>query len=397
MKARYQANLAAVMYSPNLGDGVIAECYSSVASQAGSDVRWLDLAGRTDFAPAKMSMRTHALTVLNALPRGLSDQIASMLVSKQISNRLVPLAEDVMKDAQGVVIGGGQLFADANMNFPMKIGKVVEIAAGRGLPIAIHAVGVAAKWSPPAQAYFRAALGAQSLCYISVRDHRSRDNLAAHIQSFGLKAPEIQIYPDPGFLASKAVPACPEGTEIGIGVTHPAALRNHGASNIRDTAQSFAARFIALGKQLHAAGDRVAFFTNGSPEDEVCLEHVRRLLAPQNGMRVVDRPQTPKKLMQLISGFKAVVSHRMHASIVAYSYGIPFVGMSWDPKLEGVFDLMDRRPFLIDGDMQDLQMVVKTIQSSIETSIDLQHHARLLSETDEGVRASLTALARASG
>ena len=60
--------LAAVMYSPNLGDGVIAECISSVLhSEAGAASTWLDLAGRTQFETGEVGARSVKLRILNKI------------------------------------------------------------------------------------------------------------------------------------------------------------------------------------------------------------------------------------------------------------------------------------------------------------------------------------------
>ena len=63
--------LAAVMYSPNLGDGLIAECITRIAAQGGMEPpRWLDIAGRQGFAaPQRPGLRAAALGVLEHLPR----------------------------------------------------------------------------------------------------------------------------------------------------------------------------------------------------------------------------------------------------------------------------------------------------------------------------------------
>lgn len=389
--------LSAVMYSPNLGDGVIAECFSSVArAEEGVSVDWLDLAGRTRFETGSGALRAKALGLLHALPAPLSDRVSAALVTRQIESRLAPLADGLLAGASGLILGGGQLLADANLNFPLKVARLFEMSEARGLPAAINSIGVAQRWSPRASELFRAPLTAPGLKFISVRDRASRDNLAAHYRSYGGPPhPEIAVFPDPGFLASIAVPAeapDPAGV-VGVGVTHPASLRNHGATSLRATVGEFAGRFVALGQALHDEGFRVEFFTNGSPDDEECLAEVaKRLPAGAPGMSVAPRAQTPVALIRRIAAYRALVSHRMHASIIAYSYRIPFLGLSWDPKLEGVFDMMGRRRHLSEGDLSDPGKTVRNFLASLQEPIDAAHHAALLAEAQAGVEAILAAL-----
>lgn len=389
--------LSAVMYSPNLGDGVIAECFSSLArSRERVAVDWLDLAGRTRFEEGSGALRAKVLGLLHALPAPLSDRVSAALVGRQIRTRLAPLAGNLLEGASGLILGGGQLLADANLNFPLKVARLFEMSEARGLPSAINSIGVSQKWSPRATELFRGPLTARGLKFVSVRDQASRDNLAAHYRRYGgAPHPEIAIFPDPGFLASIAVPVeapDPAGT-VGVGVTHPASLRNHGATNLRANVREFAGRFVALGQALRAEGFRVEFFTNGSPDDEDCLAEVAKLLpAGAEGLSVAPRAQTPAALIRRIAAFRGLASHRMHASIVAYSYRIPFLGLSWDPKLEGVFDMMGRRSHLAEGGIADPRATLRAFLGSLRDPIDAAHHAALLDAARAGVDAILAAV-----
>jgi polysaccharide pyruvyl transferase WcaK-like protein len=395
--------LSAVMYSPNLGDGVIAACFSHAARQyepAPVRIDWLDLAGRTGFASGGDALRARALGVLTALPPRLSDAVSAALVGRQIEARLAPLAQSMLDDASGLIVGGGQLLNDVNLNFPLKLARLTGLAERRYLPTALNAVGVSQSWSARARELFRGPLTSPGLRFVSVRDLRSRENLAGHYRQYGSRLPEIAIHPDPGFLAAEAFPrdGRPAGETVGIGVTHPAVLRNHGAASVRENAAGFARSFVALGRLVAAEGFAVEFFTNGSPEDEECLAEVARLLPPEDaGLRVAARAGGPGELIGRIAGYRAIVSHRMHASIVACSYRIPFVGLAWDAKMEGVFDVMARRPSLVDGSLADPRSTVRALLASIAEPFDDARHAELVRDARRGVEAVLAALNTGAG
>ena len=58
-----------VKYSPNLGDGVIAECLeAALRAQTGAEVLSLDLAGRTTYGAARHAARGAAIRLLRHLP-----------------------------------------------------------------------------------------------------------------------------------------------------------------------------------------------------------------------------------------------------------------------------------------------------------------------------------------
>src|SRR5690606_20331335 len=103
--------------------------------------------------------------------------------------------------------------------------------------------------------------------------------------------------------------------------------------------------FRLLVARLDAQGYHVTLFTNGAEEDERFLD---RLCALPNLEAVrTARPLTPDDLIALIRQFDTIVSHRLHAHIVAFSYAIPSVGLGWDSKVTSFFERAGRSRFLI--------------------------------------------------
>lgn len=390
--------LSAVMFSPNIGDGVIAECFRAAAPPA-ADIDTLDLAGRTGYVTRPSALRHRILTLLAALPAPLSDQVSQQLVRAQIRRAFMPLLPGKLKDVDGLLIGGGQLLADANMNFPLKIHRLVSEAQARNVPFAIHSVGVAARWSPPARALFQQVLNSPNLQFLSVRDARSQANLIAHFADMGLShLNPPQVFPDPGFLSAPMLlpnrPSAPRPTQhhIGLGVTHPTALALHGGMA---GAESWAQWYAATARALLEQGRQVTLFTNGAFEDETCLAQT---MAHLQDLEVVacqraPRPGRPTELVQLISGFDAVISHRLHASIVAYSCGIAPVGLRWDKKLEGFFDLIKHPANLMKETQPTPEDLLKTLAGA---PVDMAHHARICGAAQAGITAAVSAFERSA-
>ncbi|MBY0421740.1 MAG: hypothetical protein K2Q06_05505, partial [Parvularculaceae bacterium] len=152
-----------VKYSPNLGDGVIAECLEKALGEAmpGADVESVDLAGRVDFAPRQSLLRRAAIATLDALPWPLSDAAARYAVAATLRRTLLPLYAERLAAADALVIGGGQLIADAHLNFPTKIKAALD-AAPKAL-VALHAVGVDRGFSPEGSRLFASAFGRRTI------------------------------------------------------------------------------------------------------------------------------------------------------------------------------------------------------------------------------------------
>ncbi|GAA6158883.1 polysaccharide pyruvyl transferase family protein [Ruegeria sp. HU-ET01832] len=333
--------LAAVMHSPNLGDGLIADCLTTELRRQneGLYMCWLDLAGRQTFAKPPKGARTLLLSLLNRLPQGISQHLATRLVRRQIRKRLEPLIPDRFGDATAVVIGGGQLLSDANLNFPFKISRVVHEAERRDLPIALHSVGVAKTWSPRGLAVFADLLSSTKLCFVSVRDQGSADNLRQHYETLGLNTPEIHVVPDPALIAGNLdlppPPADVAGT-IGLGVAHPAAIKTHTDQDALGFRQSLS-QYQSILAEFQTRQEPVTLFTNGAGEDEEMLEQLWTSLSSKQNLFRMPRPQKPRELVTAIKAMDTVVSHRLHACITAHAVETPAIGFRWDAKLDGYF------------------------------------------------------------
>lgn len=380
------------MYSPNLGDGVIAECFSHAA---GRRPRWLDLAGRSDFSAPRGGARTAVLHGLDAVPGPVSELLAEQLVRAQIARRLAPRFDATFAGAGGLILGGGQLLADAHMNFPVKLASTATAARRRGLPVALHGVGVSARWSPRARDLF-ATLFAPGLATCCVRDPTSRDALTRHLRAARIPVPEIVVAPDPGFLAARCEPA---GTmsrkRIGLGITHPAPLRAHGGVAVPGT-RVLAARYAELAARMVAGGAAVTLFTNGAGEDEAMLAQVLAALPAGlagHSVQRAARAPTPRALMRLIAGFQALVSHRMHGNIIAFSYGVPCVGLGWDPKMAACFEMMERPGALHDGTLSTPAALARFVLAEAASGpLPAAPRAALAASAAEGIAQSLAAM-----
>src|SRR6056297_1732778 len=109
-------------YSPNLGDGVIAECFAHGVGEVapGASVTAIDLSGRPGFGAAVVANRARALAVLRRLPRPARHAVVQARLRRVLS-RVAPRWREALVGADLAVIGGGQIFSDADLNFPVKV------------------------------------------------------------------------------------------------------------------------------------------------------------------------------------------------------------------------------------------------------------------------------------
>ena len=324
-----------VKYSPNLGDGLLSEALENVLREMGCDAQKtysVDLAGRTNFGPGNSSRAT-LLRLLSALPPRLRRTALRLPMAIVMRRHWRPHYERHLEDADAVVVGGGNLFTDIDLNFPLKIAQALTLAADRKLPVAIQGVGVSASWSEPGLFIMRKALAIADIRHVSVRDEPSRERFdRLFADAAGIPA---GLARDPGLLVSRYVRPGGQNNRgaVGLSVTSAIAVRYHSPFEVGDDA--LADWYVELCRTLAANGHRIVSFTNGSPEDEIFLDSIHdRLAGACEGAYERRKVTTPTELAQLISGLGSLVAHRMHALIAGYSYGVPIFALRWDSKVD---------------------------------------------------------------
>ncbi|NMN03565.1 MULTISPECIES: polysaccharide pyruvyl transferase family protein [unclassified Novosphingobium] len=424
-RASMRVALLNVKYSPNLGDGLLAECLERELAQAlgGAEVFSIDIAGRTGWngGPGR---RRLAMALLEAVPpalRRMAAGAALTLLSRLALRRHVRAG---LARCDAAVIGGGNLLTDADLNFPIKLAGAAAEVARRGLPLAVHAVGASAQWSARGRALFARALARRPLAHATVRDERSRQAWARQLEPLGAIAAAVSG--DPGLLASLHYPRKPgvprgdAGRRVGLCITAPLALRYHVGQHHESAATGGAGAlhdgaviewYGALAQALAQQGLHVILFTNGSPEDRACLvRHAPRWTAErpaadwrggiarqgQGRISMAAPFATPADLAGFVAGCDLVIAHRMHACIAAHSFAVPTIGLTWDEKLASFFALAGRSQYAVDGPALAPAAIVELAQAALAEGVDRAALTSLIERTRADVAALGIRLASAA-
>ncbi|TMV68887.1 polysaccharide pyruvyl transferase family protein, partial [Thioclava sp. BHET1] len=173
-------------YSPNTGDGVIAECiaHGLRGLRPDAEVTMIDMSGRDDFGAVTVRNRDMALRILQALPLVLRQALVRWRLGRLL-DRAVPVWARQLDGADMALIGGGQIFSDADLNFCLKIARVSDLLEARQIPVAIHAVGVSQNWTRAGKALFE-TIWTTDLRRVGPRDQGS---LRAWIAQMGSRLP----------------------------------------------------------------------------------------------------------------------------------------------------------------------------------------------------------------
>lgn len=378
-----------VKYSPNLGDGVIAECLEGELRR--TDPRLepvsIDIAGRNGFSSGHGRHRKSLLAVLEWLPRAVRSRAIPALLAPLIRYRHAPRWRRTLESCDSAIVGGGALFADVDQNFPIKIAQALDLAAERRLPVAVASVGVSGHWSRQGLRRLVSRLRRARLVSLSVRDV---DSIATWEQVLGNEGvPSARLAPDPGLLSVRQygrVSRSPAGDRhIALCVTAPIALRLHADEDHAD--DQLEAWMKAVATDLAERSCKVTVFTNGSPEDRLFRDVLAARMDGTPGIAFAPDFANPGELARFLSGFDCVLAHRLHACIVAYSYGIPAVGFAWDRKLRSFFEQTGRGRYVIDPRETSPMDLADLALTAMEEGIDRATHDELLAFATSEIQA----------
>ncbi|GJE28450.1 hypothetical protein LKMONMHP_3321 [Methylobacterium organophilum] len=383
-----------VKYSPNLGDGLLSECLEAelVRIVPGLTVESFDLAGR-DRYEAGGRLRGVALGVLQSSPTPVRHRLARVLLGRSLQ-RIRPSWRARLGRIDVAVTGGGNLFSDADLNFPLKIDAAWGELRAAGIPSAVFAVGVSDNWSETGAALFRRAFAGTQVPYASVRDTRSAEIWNRRLGPHGV--PRARVVHDPGLLVARHVPQERTGAGrplIGLGLTHPTALRYH-SDEESPSERSLTQWYVELVRGCRARGWHVHVFTNGSPEDEAYLRRVYPLLAEGDsaaGLQFAPRFANPTELATFVSGLDLLMAHRLHANIAAYSYAVPQIGFSWDVKLASFLTQIGRSDYICRAGSDATDDVLALADLAMREGIDRPRHQQIV----EAASADVAVLAEA--
>jgi polysaccharide pyruvyl transferase WcaK-like protein len=381
--------LAGTLYSANLGDAMIADCLTHLLQRVDpdADVRLLDLDGRAEpeeteepaavFGPVRLGKRHLPLDVLRRL-------IALRAVARWRGGGETAAARvwaDALRAADRVVIGGGQLLKDDNLNFPLKIYSVARRARRMQLPVHVAVCGVGEHWSPAAAALFRPVLWRAAT--VTVRDSRSLERLRRHVPGVPASASF-----DPAIWAADVYgPAPARGDAVGLGVMAPEQLRFFMPGGRRIPEERIVAFWVGLVTDLNSAGRACELFTNGLPTDDRFARAVHGAVHRAGPARctLAPRPVKPRELALRISGYAGIAAARLHACLAALSYRVPVVGLSWDDKVASVFADAGRPETCVDLFTLPQRTVARRLLARMETRADV---ARLRTLKDLALHAA---------
>lgn len=345
--------------SDNMGDRLIGEGHVALFSGRGCDVRVLPLepnrksAGSDTRVPARVGFFRslhRALYQRSTMYRHFVESVGHFRRSGAYRAR----AEEVLRGADALVIGGGQLLSDGTLRMLHRLDAVTKVAHEKGIPVALFGTGMSSGKSFVSKRLMRRILGRLSGC------SRFRDlaSIEAARSVYPKLDPSIASTPDCAIAGiAPRMTLDPESQLVGIAPMSPRILSRAGVQ-----VDEIDQWWIGIVRNLVQNGATPVLFSTGVTDDmRYAVDLQMKLKDAGMEIDMFPKPSTTEELLQTLGRMKRVLAQRLHASISFYALGGVPASASWDRKVVEFFDrisLSDRVFRVGEGDPEEIARVL---------------------------------------
>lgn len=291
------------------------------------------------------------ITVLSGNPQQTARNHGVRAVSRV--NPLVLIKE--LYQADLLISGGGSLLQDVTgpLSIPYYLGIVV-LAKLMKTPVVFYAQGVGPVNGRLGRWLIKVVANRVEL--ITLRDAES----AQFLDKIGVNRPPVWVTADPVFSLQ---PGTEELAEAKAYLNSLGLDQNQGILGISLRSWSdFSDRQISLFlDSLSESGTQLLLLPLQHPADLEYSRRINRLM--KKPAAIAEKPMNSTQLMGLISHLSALVGMRLHSLIFAACEGIPFEGISYDPKVETFLQIFGKDPLFSDDNFDPVVAAQTAIDS----------------------------------
>ena len=276
-------------------------------------------------------------------------------------NKLTNYYKKILKNCSAVIFAGGGLVKYNVQELWAAVYCITKYCEKLNIPVYFNAVGVEGYNSHhPYVKLLKQALNRNCVKGITTRD--DIDSLKKYIKVFD---DDSLIVGDPALYTKDFYPSAPRTDVIGVGTIRAKIFKTYGADVTEAELINFYTEMI---NRLEKHGFKWQLFTNGTLADynfaKTILKHMNRPETPQN---LAPKPETTQELVNLITSYKGIIASRMHAHIIALSYGIPSIGLIWNDKLKYFAEYMNLKDrFFMPSEVQNYDKIFDTLLTSLD-------------------------------
>ena len=182
--------------------------------------------------------------------------------------------------------------------------------------------------------------GIRDVDAFTVRDERSRRQLA----ELGWEAGRVAVTADPAFVAPAAAPERGQAILAAEGIPQDRPLLGVSLRPTAHQARLFREVAAALASLVDELGVRVVLLPFQPELDGGLAAQAQAAIRRPAWTHVLQGEYPIPELLALIGQLEFLVGIRLHSLIFAACQGVPFVGISYDPKVEGFLEVFGGTP-----------------------------------------------------
>lgn len=296
----------------------------------------------------------------------INSRAASMISQKYLSTKspnLLKSARKLVKESDVIIFGGAPVFNYQYQSFYERTAVTLELAEEFHKPVIFSAIGIEGYDEDNAKCQrLKKTLNFDCVKQITTRDDFA--SLQKYIENDKIVIDKVS---DPAVFSSKVFenyiskPKAGISKKIGIFI-----LRANGfVDNKINFSKSASASFWKkLAGELKNNGYEYELLTSGHFGDEAFLDYLIRNCGIDE-KNCVFNMNSPERLIQKISSYDAVVTCRLHPSIISFSLDVPSLGIVWNTKVRGFYDSIGYEDRVIETEGIDPKDVVEKIKKAM--------------------------------
>lgn len=264
---------------------------------------------------------------------------ASMVSRKYVATKdeqLLETAIDLIKKVDVVFFGGAPMFNYSYQIFYERTAVTLELARKYNKPVIFSAMGIEKYDENDSRCQrLKKTLNFDCVRRITTRD--DFDSLQKYVENeriFTAQVADPAVFCREVFEKFISEPKKRKKKKVGIFVLRSEGFKDSGIHFSREDAVHM---WIGLIDELEKRGYDYTLLANGHFDDEAFLDYLIREHDISSKKCVINLG-SPEKLVEKISIYDAVISCRLHPSIISYSLQVPSLGIIWNSKVSQFYE-----------------------------------------------------------
>lgn len=356
--------LVGLIYDENLGDQLIYDCCRHYVQ------KWIDSQNlKMKIVSLDLYGRSTSLmdNIIQAKVESIKYRINSFSNWEELAlYNLRKKVQVIDKNTVAVIFVGGGLLKPHNQYLMEPMLEVLERSSLFDIPVMFSSVGVEGfDENDLSCVYLKKLLNYNNIKYVT-----TRDDIETLRNSYIISDSIVtELVSDIATSVSRLYPKIHKqsNNKIGLGVGRKGIFQDYGLIIDENTIDDF---WIQIYSLLSEQGYQCEFFTNGYQGDYLKTIEIVNKIEKRFGVlpSIAPNPKNARQLVNIISNYQAVIATRLHSTIVAYSYDIPFLGLVWNQKQTFFGKIIGRESSFINITLSTPEVVLQILDEELNKS-----------------------------